>query len=244
MRSTSGGASGATKRARRTRGFRTSRTGFASINPRSTAKRHTPERIASALAMVAAPVPASSSACLKRVHTSWTQCANGKLTQCRLDVPRPRHSIGVAGVFLQRSRDVPRPPELDDLRERFGAARRLEQHPELLRPFLLMVPPLSVALARERARMMPAVLPPTNHPLPASFVEPEAHAARSISRSRFTEPTSPASLLAAALPRRPALIHARKSSGQTTHLLRTFDPTSSPAPNARSTVLVEKPDCS
>lgn len=189
--STQEGARAPTNRLRRGFGFRTSRTGFASISPRRTANRQAPETIASAFATVASPTPASP-------------------RYCRNASTRP----GVSDRILTAQALA-----------RCVASRRLS--------FLLAIPSFGIPLIRKRLRMVTAVGAPSHHVLARSLVPPDARAARSIARSLSDDPTWP---LASGSERpedgagrRPASIHARKSSGHTTHRLRTFDPTSSPA---------------
>jgi hypothetical protein len=230
--STPYGARAATNRSRRGFGFRTSRTGFTSINPRSTANRQAPETIASAFATVAAPTSASSRDCLnastrpgvsERIVTSPS---DGRM--CRVQTIRYP-----SRVFSSQRHDMRLPPAFNHFGERLRAPQRVERHAKLSQSLLLTVPLLSVPPIRERLRTVTAVGTPPHDELARSLVRPDAHAARSMARSLSDEPTgTPASgseWPGDGVGRRPASIHARKSSGQTTHRLRTFDPTSSPA---------------
>lgn len=160
-------------------------------------------------------------------------------------MPRPDDSVRVSRVVLQR-RHVGLPPAFNYFGQRLRAALRVERHTQFSRSLLLSIPSLGVPLIGERLRTVAAAGAPTHDVLARPVVPRDAHAARSIARSLPDEPTGPLASGNArageAVARRPASIHARKSSGETRHLLRTFDPTSSPARSARRTVFVEKDD--
>ena len=168
----------------------------------------------------------------ERVDSTRSERTNRHPSERRVNVPRPDDPIPLTRVLCQRH-DVRLPPVFNYFGQCLGAPQWLERHPKLSRSLLFAIPSFGVALIRERPRSVTAVRAPPHDVLARSLVPSDAHAARSIARSLSDDPDGP---LASGSERpgrgvrwRPASIQAAKSSGQTTHRLRTFDPTSSPA---------------